>query len=1186
MKKKLLLIPLALGFVCLTSCGFEEPSNTVSNQVSSSSNENIDHEKALSNVLFEDKTVIYDGTEYSLQVENLPSGYSVRYSSNKGTEVGTYKGVADIYYGNTHVKTLEAILVIKVNEHNGISFNDRTYTYSGEPVTITITGSLPFGVSVSYTNNRFTKAGNYVVVATFKNGEAYGLTSLSCNVKIKPYDLSLNKPVFDTTFEYDGNPHGLVLRTSLPYGVTISGLEQQQTEIGEKLVNLSYNFLPGYESCFVNGTSFTKTLKVVGKALEESSNEQSLPSEENTSSNSDLSSSESQLGEKGLDVNFENLKTTYFNDDIFDLSGLVVTYNGNQVTDYTTNLYYIGKDNEEVLVDDLSYNGEYKLKVLYNNESFDINLTYQNSSYKTIKFVYNDSKYDSYYSNVLLNGKANPLDNIVIPNGQYYAGLADDMNNFKTVDFVNDTVHIQLTQQENSKKYFVVFHDNDFNFVEFKDYTLGSKVGSIYETNSSLYLYEPFVDDGVTNKYVCQYKFDFVNATQNYNGFSIYYGSENSSTTVQLSTNDNVDGIAKLYVSSNGEKYDLDKYNKLVTFTNIGNEVNVKGYVVVDMNLYKVDMTSTINQNIINATKNFETLEISNTISNTAANSLEIDSTMFVNLAPDGYHLTSFEVADEDGNVLETIDYNSSYKLVYFPNLEPNTSYDIRPIYMPNTKSSIRRLFTYTDLENLGIKFRGFWYKTSDVVNYRVSAYFNDVLLYTYFVGENGEVNDNDFEHIAVPDFMKNYTYCGLVDGAVRNINEDIVVKLFYINPQNTSGKYTVAFKDSFKGSEKAVDIQIVNENESAVEPTEFIREYDYLGYHYTFSKWNKDFTNVTKDIIVKAVYNRESNNEEYVNWDILNNKGMIYGNVYLYNCRAKDFILTVKDESGNIVYEHNFYEHNGFYPNIEFETTTQNYLFELSYNKLVSSIDGVDNYELKTQSFTIKGHNLTSNSSTKVKEVSYFGMTFETEKKYYLLDSVDENGFSSRPVKSTGELKFEELKPNTTYKLYEANKFSVSDLNGNEIIGNFYNIYELSDTYTTLSLPISLYNPEGTHSFMAQYIVGTGYPIRLKVGNLFDYCSSFSIIVDFYVDSYENNQQAFVHGYFEYMNGILSGDNPQYSDGVISFDIHCYDVPGNEGAVMYAPITRARLIIDDYASLDYYFQIGFTNSPEYNELF
>jgi len=1177
MKKKLLLIPLALGITSLVSCGFVEPSHSTSNQVSTSSNESVDHEKVLSNVVFQNKTVIYDGTEYSLEVENLPSGYTVKYSSNKGTEVGTYKGVADIYYGNTRVKTLEALLVIKVNEQNGISFNDRTYTYSGEPVTVTITGSLPIGVSVSYSNNRFTKAGNYVVVAIFKNGEAYGLTTLSCNVTIKPYDLSLNKPVFDTTFEYDGNPHSLILRTSLPYGVKLNGLEQTQTDIGEKIVNISYSYIDGYESCFVNGASFAKSLKVVGKTEEESSNEQSLPSEENTSSNSDLSSSESQLGEKGLDVNFKNLKTAYIDTEKIDLSGLVVTYNGNQVTDYTTNLYYIGKDNQEVLIDDFSYNGTYKLKVSYNNHSADTILTYQNSSYKTIKFVYNDSKYESYYSNVLLNGKANPLDNIVIPNGQYYAGLAEDMNNFKTVDFENDTVHIQLTQQENSKKYFVVFHDNDFNFVGYKDYSLGSKVGSIYETNSSLYLYEPFVDDGVKNKYVCQYKFDFANASQNYNGFSIYYGSENSSTTVQLSTSDNVDGIAKLYVSSNGEKYDLDKYNKLVTFTNIGNEVNVKGYVVVDMNLYKIDMISTINQNIINATKNFETLEISNTISNTAANSLEIDSTMFVNLAPEGYHLTSFEVADEDGNVLETIDYDSSYKLVYFPNLEANTSYDIRPIYMPNTKSSIRRLFTYTDLENLGIKFRGFWYKTNDVVNYRVSAYFDDVLLYTYFVGENGEVNDNDFEHIAVPDFMKNYTYCGLVDGAVRNINEDIVVKLFYINPQNNSGKYTVAFRDW----KKAVDIQIVNENESAVEPAEFIREYDYLGYHYTFSKWNKDFTNVTKDILVNAVYNRVSNNEEYVDWYILNNKGMIYGNVYLSNCRAKDFIVTVKDESGNIVYEH-----NGIYPNIEFETTTQNYLFELSYNKLVSTIDGVDNYELKTQSFTIKGHNLTSNSSTKVKEISYLGMTFETEKKYYLLDSIDENGFSTRPVKSNGELKFEELSPNTTYKLYEANKFSVSDLNGNEIIGNFYNIYELSDTYKTLSLPISLYNPEKTHSFMADYIVGTRYPIKFKVGNLADYCTTFRIVVNFYVNNYENEQQSNVYGHFEYINGYLSGDNPQYSDGVISFDIQCFDMPGNEGAVMYATFTSAILIIDDYTSSNYYFHIGFTDNPEYYELF
>jgi hypothetical protein len=44
--------------------------------------------------------------------------------------------------------------------------------------------------------------------------------------------------------------------------------------------------------------------------------------------------------------------------------------------------------------------------------------------------------------------------------------------------------------------------------------------------------------------------------------------------------------------------------------------------------------------------------------------------------------------------------------------------------------------------------------------------------------------------------------------------------------------------------------------------------------------------------------------------------------------------------------------------------------------------------------------------------------------------------------------------------------------------------------------------------------------------------------------------------------------------------------VPGNEGAVMFASITSAILIIDDYGSSHYTFKFGFSNNSEYYELF
>ena len=50
---------------------------------------------------------------------------------------------------------------------SNVKFEDKTFTYDGNEHTLEITGTLPEGVSVSYTNNKLTEVGSIEATATF-----------------------------------------------------------------------------------------------------------------------------------------------------------------------------------------------------------------------------------------------------------------------------------------------------------------------------------------------------------------------------------------------------------------------------------------------------------------------------------------------------------------------------------------------------------------------------------------------------------------------------------------------------------------------------------------------------------------------------------------------------------------------------------------------------------------------------------------------------------------------------------------------------------------------------------------------------------------------------------------------------------------------------------------------------------
>ena len=67
---------------------------------------------------FKDKTVVADGTTQSIEIEGtIPSGYTVEYKNNSGSQAGDYYATAIVKNGNEVVETLYATLTIDNPNH-------------------------------------------------------------------------------------------------------------------------------------------------------------------------------------------------------------------------------------------------------------------------------------------------------------------------------------------------------------------------------------------------------------------------------------------------------------------------------------------------------------------------------------------------------------------------------------------------------------------------------------------------------------------------------------------------------------------------------------------------------------------------------------------------------------------------------------------------------------------------------------------------------------------------------------------------------------------------------------------------------------------------------------------------------------------------------------------------------------
>lgn len=185
-------------------------------------------------LVLEDQTFMYDGQAKALTVTGtIPQGVTVTYTNNQQTEIGVYQVGATVNGGaNYQDLSLTANLTIVEGVITNIQLNGATFVYDGIAKSLAITGELPEGFTVTYTNNGQINAGTYQVTATIIGTEFYRDLVLTANLVITK--ASIEGIIFeDQTFVYDGTPKSIyVSGARLPAGVTVQHLNNGKINVG------------------------------------------------------------------------------------------------------------------------------------------------------------------------------------------------------------------------------------------------------------------------------------------------------------------------------------------------------------------------------------------------------------------------------------------------------------------------------------------------------------------------------------------------------------------------------------------------------------------------------------------------------------------------------------------------------------------------------------------------------------------------------------------------------------------------------------------------------------------------------------------------------------------------------------------------------------------------------------------
>ena len=199
----------------LTACG-QEPVNP-----SQPGDSNIE----INGVSFVDKTVVYNGNEFVLEVTgSLPKGVQAKYTNNKAINAGTYNSTVVLSGKGYKTKTMSAKLIIEkaTYDMSNVEWVSDDFTYDATEKQVYVEG-LPNGVTVkNYINNKKTAANTYEASVEFNyDSQNYNEPTIqNCSWEIKKATFT---DVFfkSQSFDYDSTEKTIEVTGFLPEGTTI-----------------------------------------------------------------------------------------------------------------------------------------------------------------------------------------------------------------------------------------------------------------------------------------------------------------------------------------------------------------------------------------------------------------------------------------------------------------------------------------------------------------------------------------------------------------------------------------------------------------------------------------------------------------------------------------------------------------------------------------------------------------------------------------------------------------------------------------------------------------------------------------------------------------------------------------------------------------------------------------------------
>ena len=209
---------------------------------------------------------IYDGTVKSLSLSGaLPEGVTVSWVGNSATDAGEHQVTAILSGEGYNTLTLRATLIIKKAEITGITLAGGEFTYDGTAKSLSLSGTPPTGVSVSFSGNGQTAAGEHQVTATL-SGDNYNTLTLKATLTILPAEIT-GVTLDSASFTYDGTAKSLSLSGALPTGVDVSFSGNEQTAVGSHQVTATISG-DNYNTLTLKATLTIVAADITGVRLE------------------------------------------------------------------------------------------------------------------------------------------------------------------------------------------------------------------------------------------------------------------------------------------------------------------------------------------------------------------------------------------------------------------------------------------------------------------------------------------------------------------------------------------------------------------------------------------------------------------------------------------------------------------------------------------------------------------------------------------------------------------------------------------------------------------------------------------------------------------------------------------------------------------------------------------------------